>query len=122
MEALLDLYEEPYDPKRPIVCFDERPCQLVCEVREPLPMEPGRSERLDFEYRRGGMAYVLMAFEPLTGWREIGVGKRRRKQEFAQEVRRLLGEETYLSAEKIRLVVDDLSTHTPLRPSTRPSH
>jgi hypothetical protein len=121
MEALLDLYEEPYDPKRPIVCFDERACQLLCEVREPLPMEPGRSERPDFEYRRGGMAYVSMAFEPLTGWREIGVGERRRKQEFAQEVRHL-AEETYLSAEKIRLVVDDLSTHTPLRPSTRPSH
>jgi hypothetical protein len=75
-------------------------------------MEPGRSERLDFEYRRGGMAYVSMAFEPLTDWREIGVGERRRKQEFAQEVRHL-AEETYLSAEKIRLVVDNLSTHTP---------
>jgi hypothetical protein len=112
MEALLDLYEEPYDPKRPIVCLDERPCQLLREVREPLRMEPGRAQRLDFEYQRGGMAYVSMAFEPLAGWREIVVTERRRKQEFAEEVRHL-AEEVYSSAEKIRLVVDNLSTHSP---------
>ncbi len=68
MEEVLELYEEPYDPLRPVVCFDERPCQLLAEVREPLPMRPGRVERLDSEeYERRGMAHVLMAFEPLAG-------------------------------------------------------
>jgi hypothetical protein len=60
MEAVLDLYEEPYDPKRPVVCFDERPCQLLAEVRDPLPMEPGgKAKRFDSEYERKGTAHVL---------------------------------------------------------------
>jgi hypothetical protein len=71
MEEILDLYEEPYDPKRPVVCFDERPCQLLAEVREPLADGPGRPERWDHEYERRGTANVLMAFEPLMGWREV---------------------------------------------------
>jgi hypothetical protein len=62
MEEILDLYEEPYDPKRPVVCFDERPCQLLAEVREPLAGGPGRPERCDHEYERRGTANVLMAF------------------------------------------------------------
>lgn len=66
MEEVLDLYEEPYDPKRPVVCFDERPCQLIGEVREPLPMKPGCIERFDSEYERGGVCWVLMSFEPLS--------------------------------------------------------
>ena len=64
MEEVLDLYEEPYDPRRPVVCFDERPCQLLAEVREPLPVRTGKPERRDHEYERGGTANVLMAFEP----------------------------------------------------------
>jgi hypothetical protein len=59
MEAVLDLYEEPYDPKCPVVCFDERPCQLLAEVRDPLPMEPGKAKRFDSEYERKGTAHVL---------------------------------------------------------------
>jgi hypothetical protein len=74
MEAVLDLYEEAYDEKRPVVCFDERPCQLLAEVREPLAGKPGCPERRDHEYERRGMAHVLlMAFEPLTGWRRTSV-------------------------------------------------
>jgi len=111
MEQILDLYEEPYDPSRPVVCFDERPCQLVGEVREPLPTKPGAIERLDSEYERGGVCWVLMSFEPLSGWRELVVTERRRKREFALAMRRLL-EERYPQAQKVRVVLDNLSTHT----------
>ena len=68
MEAVLDLYKEPHDPKRPVVCFDERLCQLVEHTREPLPMGEGRPAREDHEYGRRGMAHLFMAFEPLGGW------------------------------------------------------
>jgi hypothetical protein len=111
MEAVLDLYEEPYDEKRPVVCFDERPCQLLAEVREPLAGKPGCLERRDHEYERRGTAHVSMAFEPLTGWRRTSVTERRRGREFAEEVRRLV-EEDYPRAERVRLVLDDLSTHS----------
>lgn len=111
MEQVLDLYEEPYDPKRPVVCFDERPCQLIGDVRDPLPMKPGTIERFDSEYERGGVCWVFMSFEPLTGWRELAVTERRRKQEFAHWMRRL-AEEHYPQAQKIRVVMDNLSTHS----------
>lgn len=112
MEAVLDLYEEPYDEKRPVVCLDERPCQLLAEVREPLPVVAGLPERGDHEYERGGMAYLFMAFEPLAGWRATSVRERRRGLEFAEEVRWLV-EEVYPEAQRLRLVVDNLSTHSP---------
>jgi hypothetical protein len=115
MEEVLDLYEEDYDEKRPVVCFDERPCQLLAEVREPLPPRPegpgGGARLVDHEYGRGGTANAHVAFEPLTGWRRVEVTERRRKREFAEEVRRL-AEEDYPQAERIRLVLDNLSTHT----------
>jgi DDE superfamily endonuclease len=112
MEKVLDLYEEPYDPLRPVVCFDERPCQLLAEVRDPLPMAPGCARRFDSHYERRGMAHVLMAFEPLSGWRKVEVTERRRGREFAGMVLRLL-EEDYPQAERIWLVCDNLSTHSP---------
>ena len=115
MEEVLDLYEEGYDEKRPVVCFDERPCQLLADVRDPLPSRPGGPAGgvwlVDHEYARGGTANVHVAFEPLAGWRRVEVTGRRRKQEFAEQVRRL-AEEDYPEAEKIRLVLDNLSTHT----------
>jgi hypothetical protein len=111
MEEILDLYEEPYDPLRPVVCFDERPCQLIGDVRDPLPMKPGSIECFDSEYERGGVCWVLMSFEPLGGWRELVVTERRRKREFALAMRRL-AEEQYPNAEKIRVVMDNLSTHS----------
>ncbi len=107
----MDLYEEPYDSLLPVVCFDERPCQLIGEVRDPLPMKPGHIERFDSEYERGGVCWVLMSFEPLSGWRELVVTERRRKREFALAMRRL-AEEHYPPAERIRVVLDNLSTHT----------
>ncbi len=112
MEEVLDLYEEPYDPKRPVVCFDERPCQLLAEVHEPLRLGAGRSERRDHEYHRRGMAHLFVAFEPLRGWRGVEVRERRRGREFAEFVC-YLAEDLYPEAEKIRLVVDNLNIHTP---------
>ncbi len=111
MEAVLDLYEQPYDPLSPVVCFDERPCQLIGDVRNPLPVKPGEIRRIDSHYERKGTCHVLMAFEPLTGWREAVVTERRRKQEFARSMRHL-AQEVYPHAEKIRVVLDNLSTHT----------
>lgn len=112
MEEVLDLYEEPYDPKRPVVCFDERPRQLLAEVREPSTMGRGRPERRDHEYQRRGTAHLFVAFEPSSGWRSARVAERRRGCEFAEEAR-YLAEEVYPEAEKIRLVVDNLNVHTP---------
>ena len=115
MEEVLDLYEEGYDEKMPVVCFDERPCQLLDNVRESLPPRPGGpgggARLVDHEYKRGGTANVHMAFEPLSGWRRVEVTEKRRKQEFAEQLRRI-AEEDYPLAEKIRLVLDNLSTHT----------
>ena len=115
MEEVLDLYEEDYDPKRPVVCFDERPCQLLADVREPLAARPGGpgggARLLDHGYERGGTANAHVAFEPLTGWRRVEVTERRRKQEFAEQMRRI-AEEDYPKAEKVRVVLDNLSTHT----------
>ena len=92
MEEILDLYEEPYDPNRPVVCFDERPCQLLDDVRGPLPMQPAQrpNKRVDSEYESRGMANVLLAFEPLKGRRVMRVTEQRRKLEFADMMRHLL--------------------------------
>jgi hypothetical protein len=119
MEEVLDLYEEPYDPKRPVVCFDERPCQLLAEVREPLRLGAGRPERRDHEYQRQGMAHLFAAFEPLTGWRGVEVRRCRRGREFAEFVR-YPAEDLYPEAEKIRWWWTT-STSIPRPPSTRSS-
>ena len=111
MEEVLDLNEEPYDEKRPLICFDERPCQLLADVRGPLPAAPGFPERHDNEYERRGTAHLFVAFEPLRGWRGVEVCERRRGREFAEFVRHL-AEDLYPKAEKIRLVVDNLNTHS----------
>ena len=112
MEEVLDLYEEPYDEKHPLVCLDERPCQLLADLREPLGLRAGHPKRHDHEYERRGMAHLFVAFEPLRGWRGVEVRERRRGREFAEFVRHL-AEDLYPEAEKIRLVVDNLNIHTP---------
>ena len=113
MEEILDLYKEPYDPLPPVICFDERPCQLIGDVRDPQPMKPGHIERFDSEYERGGVCWVLMSFEPLRGWRELVVTERRRKQEEFDLAMRRLAEEHYPQAQKkIRVVLDNLCTHS----------
>ena len=111
MEEVLDLYEEPYDPARPVVCFDERPCQLLAETRAGLPPAPGGPARFDYGYQRNGSANVFGYFEPLRGWRQMEVTARRTKQGFAGCMRRL-ADEFYPRAETVRVVLDNLSTHT----------
>lgn len=112
MEDVLDLYAEPTDPKRPIVCFDECPVQLVEEVRAPMPAEPGQPERIDYEYKRNGSANVFMSVEPQLGTRHIEVTERRTKHDFALQMKALV-DERHPQADVIRLVVDNLNIHTP---------
>ena len=111
MEDVLELYEEPYDPKRPVVCFDEMPYQMVAEKRTPLPQKPGRPQRYDYEYERKGMVNIFTFFEPQRGWRHLDVTDRRTAVDFAEEMRRLV-DEHYPEAEKVRVVLDNLNTHT----------
>mgnify|MGYP001213867431 FL=1 len=112
MEDVLDLYEEPDDPKRPRVCFDERPCQLLGDVREPLPPKPGRLEREDYEYSRKGVCNLFVYVDPFTGWRHVEATQRRTKRDFARCMQRLV-DEFLPDAEVIRVVLDNLSTHKP---------
>jgi uncharacterized small protein (DUF1192 family) len=112
MEDVLDLYNEPYNPKKPTVCLDERPYQLVEEVRLPLPPEPDQLERYDYEYKRNGVVNLFALFEPLAGWRHIEVTQRRTKVDFAKQLKELV-DVHYRDAEVIRLVVDNLNIHTP---------
>ena len=111
MEDVLELYQEPYDPDRPVICMDESSKQLTAEVRKPIPTQPGKPQRVDFEYERNGVASIFMFNEPLTGWRRVSVTERRTKQDWAHEIKRLL-EEDYPEAEVVRLVMDNLNTHT----------
>jgi hypothetical protein len=112
MEDVLDVYHRPYDAARPQVCVDEVPKQLVAEVRTPIPPASGRPARVDYEYRRCGVANVFMISEPLIGWRAARVTERRTKRDFA-EVLRWLAEDVYPDAEAIVLVTDNLNTHGP---------
>jgi DDE superfamily endonuclease len=111
MEDVLDLYEEPPDPKRPKVCFDELPYQIVAETRMPVPAQPGRPARVDYEYRRNGTANLFMSFDPDRGWRHVSVTDRRTKRDFAHEIQTLV-DACYPDADVIRLVTDNLNTHT----------
>jgi hypothetical protein len=112
MEDVLDVYQRPYDPKRPLVCLDEASKQLLSHVREPLPPEPGWPERVDSEYRRDGTANLFMLFEPLGGHRRVKVTDRRTKRDFAEIIRELI-DVHYPQVERIVLVMDQLNTHTP---------
>lgn len=107
----MDTYEQPYNPKRPVVCFDERPCQLLSDVLMPIPMKSGRVERQDYHYRRHGTCAVLMAVEPLEGRRFVDITKQRTKKEYAEFMRDLA--DHYPHADKIVLVQDNLNTHNP---------
>jgi hypothetical protein len=112
MEDLLDLYEAPDDPTRPRVCFDERPCQLLGERRAPLPMVPGHPSRVDYEYIRHGTCNLFIMAEPFQGWRHVTLTSQRTKREFAHCMAELV-DVHFPRAEKIRVVLDNLSTHTP---------
>jgi DDE superfamily endonuclease len=110
MEDVLDLYAEPYDPKRPKVNFDETSKQLIGETRQPLPPRPGHSARYDYEYQRNGTRNLFLFCEPQAGWRHVTVTERRTMQDFAQQMKWLV-EERYPEAEVIRVVLDNLNTH-----------
>lgn len=112
MEEVLDLYEEPYAPNRPLVCFDETSKQLVAETRTSLPAKPGQVERYDYEYQRNGTRNLFMFLEPQRGWRHVAVTQRRTMQDFAQQMRWLV-DEAYPEAQVVRVVMDNLNTHRP---------
>lgn len=111
MEQVLDTYERPYYRCRPVVCFDERPCQLLGDVLMPIPMKPGRVKREDYHYKRNGTCCVLMAIEPLAAQRIVKVTKQKTKKDYANFMKGLVS--AYPEAEKIVLVQDNLNTHAP---------
>lgn len=110
MEEVLDVYQRPYDPKRPLICFDERPQQLVGELRRPVPAIPGKPARYDYEYKRKGGANLFMMFEPLVSKRRVKVTERRTKKDLAECFQELV-DKIYPEADKIELVLDNLNTH-----------
>lgn len=112
MEDVLELYHEPYDPLRPVVCFDEGTKQLIGEVRKPIPMTSGQSRRSDYEYERHGTCNLFMFLEPLGAWRHVEVTDRRTKLDYAQCMKALV-DVYFPDAEVIRVVQDNLNTHTP---------
>ena len=113
MEDVLDVYKRPYDPKFPLVGLDEKPVQLLADVRGPTACAPGRPARRDYEYQRNGTANVFCAFEPLGNWRRLAVTDRRTRVDWAHFVRDLVDAPRYREAEVIVLVQDQLNTHTP---------
>jgi transposase len=111
MEDVLDLYAAPPDPTRPVVCLDESPVQLIGEVREPIPASPGQIERVDYEYRRNGTVNLFVAVDAHRPWRKVSVTERRTGQDYAERLRELVDVD-FPEAECIRVVQDNLSTHT----------
>jgi transposase len=112
MEDVLDLYAEVSDPMRPVVCFDESPVQLIGETRQPLPAAPGQIERIDYEYRRCGTVNLFVFLDAHRPWRKVNVTDRRTAKDFAVCMRELVDVD-FPQAERIRVVMDNLSTHTP---------
>jgi DDE superfamily endonuclease len=110
MEDVLDVYQRPQDPSRPLLCLDEAAKQLLADVRAPLPVAPGQPERVDYEYARQGTAALFMAFEPLAGQRHVFVRKQRTRADFAAVIKTLV-DELYPPAERLILVLDQLNTH-----------
>lgn len=112
MEDILAVYTRPHDPDFPLVCVDETSKQLIGETRVTIPMKPGRPARHDYEYERNGVANLFMMFAPLEGWRHVKVTDRHAAIDYAQ-VLKDLSDTHFPDAEKIILVQDNLSTHTP---------
>ncbi len=110
MEDILDIYKRPRDPKRPVVCLDEVPKQLISEIKIPLPMLPGKETRYDYEYKRNGVAHIFMMFEPLANKRHLKVKEHRTKKVCAGIMKYLVAD-LYPDVEQIILVMDNLNTH-----------
>ncbi len=111
MEEVLNLYEQEYDPQRPVVCFDERPCQLLGDIIAPIHMKPGKVLRQDYHYGRNGTCVTMLAFEPLSGKRIVCVKEQKTKKDYALFMEALA--QAYPEAEKIVLIQDNLNTHNP---------
>jgi uncharacterized LabA/DUF88 family protein len=111
MEDVLAVYLRPYDPRRPVICMDEQPVQLLGEKREPLAMNEHHSKREDNEYVRKGTCSVFMFVEPLGGRRYVSASRQRTRKDWAREVKHIVTEE-YPQADKVVLVMDNLNTHT----------
>ena len=111
MEDVLELYAERYDPRRPVVGFDERPLQLLGDTREPIPAAPGRTRKVDYQYRRNGTGNVFTTVEPLAGWRPVEVTERRTAVDFAHQMKWLV-DEAYPDAKVVRVVLDNLNIHS----------
>lgn len=112
MEDVLEVYQRPYDPCRPVVCMDESSKQLLKEVRTPLSVEPGSPKRYDTEYERNGTRNVFMFFEPLAARRSVVITEQRKAVDWAWQMKELL-DVHYKDAEIVTLVMDNLNTHTP---------
>lgn len=110
MEDVLDVYEMPYDPKRPVVCMDEKPYQLLADVRKPLPMKPGSDQKIDSEYEREGTCSIFAFIEPLGGKHHVSVREHRTALDWAEEIKYLV-DTMYPNVEKIILIMDNLNTH-----------
>ena len=110
MEDVLDIYEKPYNPALPVVCMDEKPYQLLGEIREPLPMRPGDTPKTDFEYIRNGTCSIFVFNEPLGGVRHVSVRERRTAVDWAEEIKYLV-DVSYPECSRIILVMDNLNTH-----------
>jgi hypothetical protein len=111
MEDVLELYHAPYDPQFPLVCMDESNKQLVGEVQAPLALAPGRGQIIDHEYVRNGVAEIFLAVEPLSGRRHVTITEHRTRKDWAMFIKGML-DECYPQATKVRLVMDNLNTHT----------
>ncbi len=111
MEQVLEVYQRPYDPLRPVVCMDEQPKQLISEVRPPIPVAPGRPSRTDHEYVRHGSCNVWMFVEPLGCWRDVRVTDRKTKTDWAIQMKKLIDHRRFATAEKITIICDNLNTH-----------
>jgi hypothetical protein len=112
MEDVLAVYTRPDDPQRPLVCMDETSKQLLADPREPLPAEPGHPQRVDYEYKREGVADLFMFFEPLTGKRMVKVTDQRTRKDWALALKEL-ADNRYPLAKKIVIGMDNLNTHSP---------
>jgi hypothetical protein len=110
MEDVLEVYHLPYDPDYPVVCMDESCKQLIGEVREPIPCEPGKPVRVDDEYVRNGVAEIFIEVEPLAGKRHVAITEHRTRKDWAWQIKQML-DERYPDVIKVRLVMDNLNTH-----------
>jgi hypothetical protein len=111
MEDVLDLYAEPASAAAPVVCVDEKPVQLLADTRPPLPARPGQVARHDYEYDRCGTANLFIVFQPGAGWRAVTVTNRRTQHDFAEQMQALV-DTHFPAAQRIRVVLDNLNTHT----------